>query len=376
MAEFIKKSNSIKIDQIQKPIRYLDNGNAIVTVCASSDEIDTDGEVLDLDSFKGEKTMVVSAYHNLCGGTPVNTGAKITKVYKEEAIDDKGKSVKMMFFEIEVKPTDEVRYCDYGSLERKSNGNLLQEIEKGILSFVSMGFTIGKRIKQQGYTLLKDCIGIEISFLDVRPANIYANVFKTMDKIKTKCFCGNAKEGRLVTDIATATEVLKLKTQISQDKWVALRGDEEVEVTAEDYELIRTPEEARAHFMEEMEIEEAEKACSCQKKPKNETKDEVDAEAEEANELGEENKLEDETPKDETPKAEVIEADAKIAELEAKIAELENQLKESAKKFALFEARFTKSLSYLDDKIIKSNNALKASFKGEKVSIVIPSILK
>lgn len=361
MAEFIKKSTSIKIDQIQKPIRYLDNGNAIVTVCASSDEIDTDGEVLDLDSFKGEKTMVVSAYHNLCEGAPVNTGAKITKVYKEEAIDDKGKTVKLMFFEIEVKPTDEVRYCDYGSLERKSNGNLLQEIEKGILAFVSMGFTIGKKVKQQGYTLLKDCIGIEISFLDIRPANIYANVFKTM-KTTTKCFCGNAKEGRLVTDIATATEVLKLKTQISEDKWVALRGEEEIEVTAEEYELIRTPEEAKAHFMEEMEAEEAEKACSCQKKPKKEVKGEGDVESEE-------NPAEETTPSQEltpaTPEEDKSseEANLKIAELEAKIVELENRLKESVEKNALFEERFTKSLTYLNDQIVKSNNALKASMK-------------
>ncbi len=378
MAEFTKKS-FFEIDQLKKPIKYLDDGRAIVTVIASSDAVDTDDEVVDIDSFKGEKTMVVSAYHNQCGGTPVNTGAKIIRKYTETVFDN-DKPVKLMLFEIEVKPTDEIRYCDYGSLERKSNGNLLEEIEKGILAFVSMGFKVGQRIRKEGYTLLKNCIGIEISFLDVRPANIYANVLKTMNK-RTKCFCGNAKPGRLVTDIATATEIYKLKTQISEDKWIALKGEEEIEVNAEEYELVRTPDEAKAHFMEE--LKSSEKACSCQNKKKDELLDKSQ-EGEEVNDntssegTGEVEEVveEDLDIEGESTDNSALETQQQIEDLKATIEDLNAKLLKIEEKATDFESRAIKSLTYLNNKISTTNEEVQKALKPATKEIIIPSILK
>jgi len=399
MADITKKS--FKLDLIEKPIVYKDNGNAIVTVCATSETIDTDGELLDIDSFKGVETMVVSAYHNQCGGTPVNTGAKIIGHYNE-VID----GVKMMFMEIEVKPTDQVIYCDYGSLERKSNGNLLEEIEKGVLAFVSMGFKIGQRIKADGYLLLKNCIGIEISFLDVRPANLHANVFKqyTMETIKTKCFCGNAKEGRIITDVKTASQVLTLKGEALEDgSWLAVDSEgNELNVTAEDYELIRTPDEAREHFMAEQKAElekeaeekgseeneegseevqeekptetidslkeevetlrtqltamteKADKACACQAKKKP-----LKEKSSEENEEGSE-EVQEEKPTETTDEVKTLQEEV------AKLTKLVNDNFEASKSF---ELRLTKAVNYV-------NNKFDNSQAKPKPKISIPSILE
>ena len=177
----IKKQKTIQT-QIRDPV-ILGDGSWIFDITLTTSQPDRDGDIVNPLGVKGIETAVIAYNHKRCDGLPVSTGAKILK---DTIIQNESE----LRVQIQVKPTDEMFFCDYNGTKR-SNGKLLDAIKKDQVRAVSMGFSYNtetvqsKTIKGINYNYYPEVLLSEASLLDVTSSNLHTIIHKSMNPKKT-----------------------------------------------------------------------------------------------------------------------------------------------------------------------------------------------
>ncbi len=265
---------------ILKPIKNKD-GSIDYPAVVITNRADKEEDVVDIESMIIAPTIFAGYNHYKCSGNIVATGAKPLVETLE-----KTKDIATMY--IRVHPTDEMFFCEHNSKQKKSNGKLLEAVEKGHIHATSITFkfnpakvkTIYDSKSKKKYNIYYEVIVYEISLLDIAPMH-YESFIKNKsimhDELtaeKSKCLNCLIEAGVDSLAINPENNVVKI-TKIEDDKVFGINfAGEEIQLD-DTYEPVffdalkkvdTTEDMNKSVETEETETEEEKsKSCGCNK---------------------------------------------------------------------------------------------------------------
>ena len=249
---------------------YNEDGTIDIPVIWLSNNPDKEDEIVDIKTFIIPDTVIVGYNHNRCNGAKVATGAKVLR----ETIT---RTENLLTSYVRVAKSDEMFFCDRGSSQKKTNGKVLEAIEKNHLAGTSLGFRIDRDnvevvfLRKKRITVYYYCIAQELSLLDIAPMSYDTRIInKSIINLnmpndeKQKCI-NCLREAGVGTVVVNPENKFAIITEIT-DTEIKAKSFDGTEMT-----LDETFEEVNYSMLSKevdnsVEDTEKEKACACMKK--------------------------------------------------------------------------------------------------------------